>query len=95
MGRSVYNLLNKTRRRKHGESLRRVELEAAASTCARCSANYNSHMVCNEIWHYDDEAHTATLKVFEIVCRDWDSVLHFGKSLVIGDSRAVFGPASL
>jgi hypothetical protein len=86
-GRSVYNELRKTKRRKQWDTLRRVELEAAANTCARCAAKYESHMVCNEIWHYDDEAYIATLKAFEIVCRDCDSVLHFGKSLVIGGKR--------
>ena len=92
-GRSVYNELRKTKRRKQWDALRRTVLNAAANTCARCSAQYDSHTVCNEIWQYDDEAHTATLKEFEIVCRDCDSVLHFGKSLVIGGKRGDEGPA--
>src|SRR4051794_19728159 len=92
-GRSVYNELRKTKRRKQWDALRRTVLEAAANTCARCSAQYDSHMVCNEIWQYDNEAHTATLKAFEIVCRDCDSVLHFGKSLVIGGKRGDGGTA--
>lgn len=92
-GRSVYNELRRTKRRKQWDALRRVELEAAANTCARCSAQYPSHMVCNEIWEYDDEKHIATLKGFEIVCRDCDSVLHFGKSLVIGGKRGDEGTA--
>jgi hypothetical protein len=50
-------------------------------------------MVCNEIWQYDDDKHTAMLKAFEIVCRDCDSVLHFGKSLVIGGMRGDEGTA--
>lgn len=86
-GRSVYNELRKTKRRKQWDALRRTMLEAAANTCARCAAQYDSHMVCNEIWQYDDETHTATLKAFEIVCRDCDSVLHLGKSLIIGGKR--------
>jgi hypothetical protein len=86
-GRSVYNELRKTKRRKHWDALRRVELEAAVNTCARCSAHYDSHMVCNEIWQYDDDKHIATLKAFEIVCRDCDSVLHLGKSLIIGGKK--------
>jgi hypothetical protein len=86
-GRSVYNELRKTKRRNAWDALRRTVLDTAANTCARCSAHYDSYMVCNEIWHYDDKAHIATLKAFEIVCRDCDSVLHFGKSLVIGGKR--------
>jgi hypothetical protein len=38
-------------------------------------------------------SNTATLKAFEIVCRDCDSVLHFGKSLVIGGKRGDEGTA--
>ncbi len=92
-GRSVYNELRRTRRRKQWEALRRTVLEAAANTCARCSAQYDSHMVCNEIWQYDDQQHIATLNAFEIVCRDCDSVLHLGKSLLIGGKRRDQGTA--
>jgi hypothetical protein len=92
-GRSVYAELRRTKRRKQWDTLRRSELEAAANTCARCTAQYDSHMVCNEIWEYDDKKLIATLKAFEIVCRDCDSVLHFGKSLVIGGKRGDEGTA--
>jgi len=44
-------------------------------------------MVCHEVWAYDDLNHLATLTAFEIVCRDCDSVLHLGKSLLIGGKR--------
>jgi len=92
-GRSVYNELRRTQRRKQWEALRRTLLEAAANTCARCSAQYDSHMVCNEVWQYDDRKHIATLKAFEIVCRDCDSVLHLGKSLLIGSKKGDEGTA--
>ncbi|HEY2975893.1 MAG TPA: hypothetical protein VGJ48_25490 [Pyrinomonadaceae bacterium] len=92
-GRGVYNELRRTQRRKQWEALRRTVLEAAANTCARCAARYDSHMVCNEIWQYDDQQHIATLKAFEIVCRDCDSVLHLGKSLLIGGKRGDEGTA--
>jgi hypothetical protein len=88
-GRSVYNRLP----RKQWEKLRRTVLEAAANTCNRCAAHYESHMVCNEVWQYDDQQHVATLKAFEIVCRDCDSVLHLGKSLLIGGKRGDEGTA--
>lgn len=45
-------------------------------------------MVCHEMWDYDDQNEMATLKTFEIVYRDCDSVLHFGKSLIIGGERS-------
>jgi hypothetical protein len=86
-GRSVYNELRRTKRRKQWEALRRTVLEAASNTCARCAATYDSRMVCNELWAYDDINHIATLTAFEIVCRDCDSVLHFGKSLLIGSKK--------
>lgn len=44
-------------------------------------------MVCHEVWAYDDLNHVATLTAFEIVCRDCDSNLHLGKSLLIGERK--------
>lgn len=82
-GRSVYNELRKSKRRKQWEALRRAVLEAAANTCTHCKASYESRMVCHEVWAYDDLNNVATLKAFEIVCRDCDSVLHFGKTFLI------------
>jgi hypothetical protein len=46
-------------------------------------------MVCHEVWAYDDQNHIATLTAFEIVCRDCDSVLHFGKSLLISERKGI------
>lgn len=93
-GRSVYNELRRTKQRKQWEALRRTVLEAAASTCTHCAAQYDSHMVCNEVWAYDDLNHVATLTAFEIVCRDCDSVLHFGKTLLIGVKKGDEGMAA-
>jgi hypothetical protein len=91
-GRSVAKQL----RRKQWEAHRRSVLEAAANTCAHCGASYASHMICHEVWDYDDQNHIATLSGFDIVCRDCNSVLHFGFSLVLSarkgmdrDERAV------
>jgi hypothetical protein len=86
-GRSVYNELRRTQRRKQWEALRRSVLEAAANACTHCGAVYESRMVCHEVWAYDDSEHIATLTAFEIVCRDCDSVLHFGKTLLIGGRK--------
>jgi hypothetical protein len=86
-GRSVSNELRRTRRRKEWEALRRTVLEAAANTCTHCEAVYESRMVCHEVWAYDDLNCVATLTAFEIVCRDCDSVLHFGKTLLIGGKK--------
>lgn len=86
-GRSVYNELYKTKRRKEWDVLRRTVLEAAANTCTHCKASYESRMVCHEVWAYDDLNHIATLIAFELVCRDCDSVLHFGKTLLIGGRK--------
>src|SRR5690348_10706023 len=86
-GRSVYNELRNTKRRKQWEALRRSVLEAAANTCAHCGVIYESHMVCNEVWDYDDKKRGATLTKFEIVCRDCDSVLHYGKSMLISEAK--------
>ena len=88
-GRSVYNRLP----RKQWESLRRTVLEVAANTCTHCAEQYDSHMVCHEVWTYDDVKHVATLTAFEIVCRDCDSVLHLGKSLLIGAKKHDEGSA--
>lgn len=88
-GRSVYNELRNTKRRKQWEALRRTVLEAAANTCAHCGAIYESHMVCNELWAYDDQNHIATLTAFEVVCRDCDSVLHYGKSMLISEAKGI------
>jgi len=88
-GRSVYNRLP----RKQWESLRRTVLAAAANTCTHCSMQYDSHMVCHEVWAHDDLKHVATLKGFEIVCRDCDSVGHLGKSLLIGGKKGDKGTA--
>jgi hypothetical protein len=46
-------------------------------------------MVCNEVWAYDDLNHIATLTAFEIVCRDCDSVLHYGKSMLISEQKGI------
>ena len=86
-GRSVYNELRRTKRRKQWEALRRTVLEAAANTCTHCEVVYESRMVCHEVWAYDDLKRVATLTAFEIVCRDCDSVLHFGKTLLIGGKK--------
>lgn len=86
-GRSVYNALNKTKRRKEWEALRRTVLEAAGNSCTHCKASYERRMVCHEVWAYDDLNHIATLITFELVCRDCDSVLHFGKTLLIGGRK--------
>jgi len=94
-GRSVYNELRRTKRRKQWEALRRTVLEAAANTCTHCEAVYESRMVCHEVWAYDDRNHVATLTAFEIVCRDCDSVLHFGKTLLIGGRKGDEGMAKL
>lgn len=88
-GRSVYNELRNTKRRKEWEALRRSILEAASNTCARCSASYESRMVCNEVWAYDDQKYIATLTALEIVCRDCDSVLHYGKTLLIAEQKGI------
>jgi ribosomal protein L32 len=88
-GRSVYNELRNTKRRKQWEALRRAMLDAAANTCAHCGAIYESHMVCNEVWAYDDQNHVATLTGFEMVCRDCDSVLHYGKSMLISEAKGI------
>jgi hypothetical protein len=92
-GRSVYNELRRTRRRKEWEALRRTVLEAAENTCKHCEAVYESRLVCHEVWAYDDLNRVATLTAFEIVCRDCDSVLHFGKSLLIGGKKGDEGTA--
>ena len=86
-GRSVYNELYKTKRRKDWDVLRRTVLEAGANSCIHCKASYESRMVCHEVWAYDDFNHIATLIAFELVCRDCDSVLHFGKTLLIGGRK--------
>jgi hypothetical protein len=86
-GRSIYNELRRTKRRKEWEALRRTVLEAATNTCTHCEAVFESRMVCHEVWAYDDLNHIATLTAFEIVCRDCDSVLHFGKTLMIGGRK--------
>ena len=44
-------------------------------------------MVCHEVWEYDDLNGVATLVELLIVCRDCNSVLHVGMSLVIGSKR--------
>jgi hypothetical protein len=86
-GKSVYNTLP----RKQWEALRRTVLEAAANTCGHCDAQYDSGMVCHEAWEYDDRKHLATLTAFVIVCRDCNSVLHLGKSLLIGEKKGRSG----
>lgn len=86
---SVYNALP----RKRWEALRRTVQEAAANACIHCGAKYDSHMVCHEVWAYDDVKHVATLTAFEIVCRDCNSVLHLGKSLLIGGRKGDKGTA--
>jgi len=86
-GKSVYNTLP----RKQWESLRRTVLEEAANTCGHCEARYESGMVCHEAWEYDDRKHVATLTAFVIVCRDCNSVLHLGKSLLIGQKKGEAG----
>jgi hypothetical protein len=86
-GRSVYNELNETKRRKEWEALRRTVLEAAVNTCTHCKASYESRMVCHEVWAYDDLNHITTLTGFELVYRTCDSVLHFGKTLLIGSRK--------
>jgi hypothetical protein len=88
-GRSVYKCLP----RKRWESLRRTVLEAAGNRCTHCAKQYDSHMVCHEVWAYDDLKHVATLTAFEIVCRDCDSVGHLGKSLLIGSKKGDEGTA--
>jgi len=83
-GRSVYRRLP----RKQWEALRRTVLKAAANTCTHCAAVYEKNMVCHELWAYDDRKYVATLTDFEIVCRDCDSVSHFGHTLVSASDDA-------
>ncbi len=83
--RSVYRRLP----RKQWQALRRTVLEAAANTCTHCAAVYEKNMVCHEVWAYDDLKHVAALTAFEIVCRDCDSVSHFGHSLVSASDDAL------
>lgn len=86
-GRSVYNTLP----RKQWELLRQVVLEAAANTCQHCEAQYEKGMICHEVWEYDDQKQVATLTALVIVCRDCNSVLHLGKSLLIGQKKGESG----
>jgi len=86
-GKSVHNALT----RKNWRSLRQTVLEAAANTCRYCEAQYDSGMICHEVWAYNDEDYTATLIEFVMVCRDCNAVLHVGKSLLIGDRKGSAG----
>ena len=47
-------------------------------------------MVCHEVWNYDNTTCLATLTAFSLACRDCDSVLHIGHTLVSSsdDERA-------
>jgi hypothetical protein len=86
-GKSVCNTLP----RKQWESLRRSVLEVAANTCLHCEAQYEKGMICHEVWEYDDLKQVATLTALAIVCRDCNSVLHLGKSLLIGQKKGESG----
>lgn len=86
-GRSVHNALT----RKKWEALRRTVLANSGNTCRHCDAQYESGMVCHEVWEYDDADHVATLAQLIIVCRDCNSVLHLGKSLLIGQKGGMSG----
>jgi hypothetical protein len=86
-GKSVCNVLRNTGCRSAWEKLRGTVLEESSNKCHYCSASYESHMVCHEVWEYDDLNGVATLVELLIVCRDCNSVLHVGMSLVIGSKR--------
>lgn len=84
-GRSVYNALRQTGRRKEWETLRLKILEGSANKCHYCATYYERHMVCHEVWEYADDKRIATLTTLVIACRNCNFVLHMGKASLIAE----------
>lgn len=80
-GRSVYRSV---RRSVWDGAIRRRVLEEAGGKCEICAGSYETGMICHEVWHYDDEVHSALLMGFKLICKDCNFVHHFGKASTLG-----------
>jgi hypothetical protein len=66
--------------------IRKASYEKANYVCEICGGKGWAHPVeCHEIWEYDDEAHTQTLKGMISLCPECHRVKHMGRTKALGD----------
>ena len=66
------------------QSIRTAQLSSSHSTCLHCGLRQEKGLVCHEVWDYDDATGEATLKGFQIACRDCTGVHHIGRAGALG-----------
>lgn len=67
------------------DALRRASYQKAGYRCEVCGGKGKKHPVeCHEIWHYDDQSKTQTLKGLVSLCPLCHQAKHLGRSLSLG-----------
>lgn len=66
--------------------IRSAALAAANDTCSACgeAAPGGKHMVCDEVWSYDEQHAVATLTGMRILCPACDHARHFARAAQLG-----------
>lgn len=68
------------------DHIRTTVAEKAGYRCEICGGRGSRHPVeCHEIWDYNDETRTQTLKGMVALCPDCHLVKHFGRAQAVGE----------
>lgn len=66
------------------DKLRKDSYKQAQYLCQICKGKGSKHPVeCHEIWHYDDNTHTQTLKGLISLCPTCHKAKHIGRTLSV------------
>lgn len=78
--RSLYRMLPRSK----WEKLRQRTLAEQGKRCVVCGAEGEGVViVCDELWHYDDESHVAQLVALRPICRPCSFVKHIGHAGIL------------
>ena len=83
---AFYSNLRTTLSKKAWDFIRKDAYSRHAHTCAICGAK-PKRLEAHEVWHFDLETKTQTLKDVISVCHLCHSVIHIGRTQLVGDEN--------